>query len=219
MKKGIDVSYCQAGMDFQAAADAGIEFCIVRLGRLGDSGTRYIDTSFIDNINGAIAAGMDIGVYFYTKATDAEAAAEDAAFVTAVLEQYCNGTELKAGVWYDVEDGPTTGQCDNETITSICSRFICEMNEAGYNNAGIYSSYDWLTSKIDTSELADYVPYWPANYGSRTNWFAKENPGRYVPIWQCADDWTDEQNSAKEISYDGDYMYQDGDDPTQPIDE
>ena len=45
MKKGMDVSYCQEGMDFQAAADAGIEFCIVRLGRLGDSGTRYLDTS------------------------------------------------------------------------------------------------------------------------------------------------------------------------------
>ncbi len=33
MMEGIDVSYCQAGFDFQAAADAGKEFCIVRIGR------------------------------------------------------------------------------------------------------------------------------------------------------------------------------------------
>ena len=208
MKKGIDVSYCQAGMDFQAAADAGTKFCIVRIGRRGDSGTLYLDTDFVDNINGALAAGMEVGVYFYTKAVDVQMAAEDAAWLTAALEQYCLGTELTAGIWYDVEDGDTTGTCDAETITAICSRWVCEMNEAGYNNAGIYSSYDWLTNKIGVSELADYVPIWPANYGGSTNWFAKENPGKYVPVWQYADNVTDDVNGARDpaIYYDGDVM-------------
>lgn len=215
MKKGIDVSYCQDGMDFNAAAAAGATFCIVRAGRLGDSGARYLDTSFISNINGAIAAGMKVGLYFYTKAMTVEQAAGDAAFMAAVIEEYCRGTDLAAGVWYDVEDGETTGTCDNETITAICSRFICEMNDAGIKNVGIYSFYDWLANRIDTDELADYVPYWPAS--RRVNYFAAENPGKIVPIWQCANNWTDDVNSRKEIVYDGNIMYEDGDDPAAPM--
>ena len=89
------------------------------------------------------------------------------------------------------------------------------MNDAGIKNVGIYSFYDWLANRIDTDELADYVPYWPAS--RRVNYFAAENPGKIVPIWQCANNWTDDVNSRKEIVYDGNVMYEDGDDPAAPV--
>lgn len=218
MRKGIDVSYAQEGMDFQAAADNGVEFAIVRIGRRGDSGTKYIDTEFVTNINAAIAAGMDVGVYFYTKARTPEEAADDAEFLIEMLKEYCTGTELKMGIWYDVEDNDTTGTCDNATITAIISRWICEMNKAGYTNAGLYAYYGWLTSKINVNDLADYVPYWCAQYQYRENSFSAENPGKNIAMWQYADDGTDEvnakKNNGKGIYYDKNVAYDPGEETT-----
>ena len=77
MMEGIDVSYCQAGFDFQAAADAGKEFCIVRIGRTRRDGQQELDDYFVDNINGAKAAGMKLGIYFYSLATTEAEAAQD----------------------------------------------------------------------------------------------------------------------------------------------
>jgi lysozyme len=218
MRKGIDVSYAQDGMDFEAAKAAGADFVIIRIARRGDSGTKYIDTSFMDNINKAIAAGMDVGVYFYTKAMSPDQAADDAEFCIEALKEYCAGTELKMGIWYDVEDNDTTGTCDNATITSIISRWICEMNNAGYKNAGLYAYYNWLTSKINVDELADYVPYWCAQYGYHENSFFAEHPDKNVVIWQYADNGTDninvQLNDERGIYYDKNIFYEDGDDKT-----
>lgn len=200
--KGIDVSYCQEGMDFQAAADGGMEFAIVRIGRRGDGGDLYLDTSFIDNINGALNTGMAVGVYFYTKATTADQAAEDAQWIDEQLKTYCAGADLKMGVWYDVEDADTTGAQGGEMVTAICSRFICEMNELGYKNAGIYSSYSWLTNgTIDIDQLAEYVPYWVAQYNSQDD-LSLERPDKNVRIWQYTDHVSDD------LPYDGDIYYE-----------
>jgi hypothetical protein len=85
-----------------------------------------------------------------------------------VLQEHCVNPEL--GIWYDMEDADRykerNGMSDNQTITDMCSAFICELNEAGYSYVGIYASYSWLTSKIYTSQLADYVPYWNAQWGN-----------------------------------------------------
>ncbi len=216
MRKGIDVSYCQAGMNFKAAVDAGAEFAIIRIGRRGDSGTKYIDTEFVTNINAAIDAGMDVGVYYYTKARTPEEAADDAEFLVELLKEYCTGTELKMGIWYDVEDDATTGTCDNETITAIISRWICAMNDAGYKNAGLYAYYAWLSSKINVDDLADYVPYWCAQYEYHENSFSAEHPTKNVLMWQYADNGTDDVNAniGNGIDYDKNVAYDDGDDTT-----
>jgi len=198
--KGIDVSYCQDGMDFQAAANAGVEFAIIRLGRRTDGGWCVLDTSFIQNINSAIAAGLKVGVYFYTKAINEVEAAQDAEFIKEMINEYCQGTNLEMGIWYDVEDNDTIGGCDKETITGICSKFICTLNDAGYKNTGIYSSYSWLTNKIDTDALVDYVPYWTAQYNSQDD-FSAENPTKKVKIWQHTD------HLADDLPYDGNVSY------------
>ena len=218
MRLGIDVSYAQEGMDFNAAKAAGAEFAIIRMGRRGDSGTKYLDDQFTANINAAVAAGMDVGVYFYTKATTPEEAADDAEFCIEVLKEYCAGTDMKMGIWYDVEDNNTTGTCDNETITAIISRWVCEMNNAGYTNAGLYAYYAWLTGKINVNDLADYVPIWCAQYGYSENSFFAEHPNKNVVIWQYADNGTDETNAqlndGRGIYYDKNVAYEEGDDRT-----
>ena len=161
--RGIDVSYHNGAVDWKAVLDAEIDFAIVRLGY----GNRHLDEKFLDNINGALAVGLRVGVYYYSYALDVETAKAEAQFVKEILQE--NGINPELGIWFDMEDADgykeRYGMPDNQTITDMCSAFICALNEAGYQYVGIYASYSWLTSVIDTCQLADYVPYWNAQWG------------------------------------------------------
>ena len=102
--------------------------------------------------------------------------------VLEVLQEH--GVNPELGIWYDMEDADgykeRNGMPDNQTITDMCSAFICLLNESGCSHVGIYASYSWLTSKIDTSQLADYVPYWNAQWGNSNDFPAAK-------MWQFTD--------------------------------
>lgn len=176
--KGIDVSYHNGDIDWQSIAESGIEFVIVRLGY----GNRHLDTKFVDNVNGALAAGLKVGVYYYSYALDTEAAKAEAQFVQEVLRE--NDITPEMGIWFDMEDADgykeRNGMPDNQTITDMCSAFICKLNNAGYSFVGVYASYSWLTEKIDTLQLADYVPYWNAQWSSKNDFLGAK-------MWQFTD--------------------------------
>jgi GH25 family lysozyme M1 (1,4-beta-N-acetylmuramidase) len=176
--KGIDVSYHNGAVDWQAVIDAGCEFVIIRLGY----GIRHLDRKFADNVNGALAAGLKVGVYYYSYALNVEDAKAEAQFVQEVLQE--NGMKPELGIWYDMEDADgykdRNGMPDNQTITDMCSTFICSLNEAGYSQVGVYASYSWLTGIIDTSRLAEHVLYWNAQWG-------KSNDFTAAKMWQFTD--------------------------------
>ena len=136
---------------------------IVKLGQ-----NYRLDEMFVEHINNAIANGMDVGIYYYTKATNSEQAIRDAEWVSEQIQQYLNGQCPEMGIWYDVED---------ESIidaTAICKAFIDSMP----CEVGIYANYDWLTNRIDTAALN--VPIWCAQYDSQCDF-----PG--AEIWQYTD--------------------------------
>lgn len=192
--KGIDVSENNGVVDWQAIADAGIEFAIIR----SSYGLHSVDGRFIDNVNGALAAGLKIGVYHYSYALNVEDAKQEAQHIIDLLQE--NGVNPELGIWYDMEDADgykaRHGMPDNQTITDMCSAFICTLNEAGYQYVGIYASYSWLTGVIDTAQLADYVPYWNAQWGS-SNDFPRAR------IWQ----FTDSLNINGQL-FDGNIYYE-----------
>ena len=78
MKRGIDVSKWQKGLDFNLAKRQVYNFCIVRAGRTTSDGRQVMDECFYENINRAKASGMDVGIYFYSLATDAVTAHREA---------------------------------------------------------------------------------------------------------------------------------------------
>lgn len=86
---GIDVSKWQGDIDWQAVKADGVEFAMIRmgLGNKNDSGYR-VDPYFVANVEGAVAAGVDVGCYFYSYATSADEARNEAAFVVDVLNEY-----------------------------------------------------------------------------------------------------------------------------------
>ena len=70
---GIDVSSHQGTVDWEAVAADGIDFALVRLGNRGYSeGSLHVDEQGAANLDGARAAGLDVGTYFFSQATTVE---------------------------------------------------------------------------------------------------------------------------------------------------
>lgn len=88
VRRGIDVSEHQLEIDWaQAAAD--IDFAFIRLGYRGyTEGGLFEDPYFKANIEGAIANGLDVGVYFFSQAVNVQEAIEEAEFVLERIREY-----------------------------------------------------------------------------------------------------------------------------------
>ena len=89
---GIDVSAYQGEIDWQAVASSGVEFAMIRVGYRGYSqGGLQLDERFQENMDGALAAGLDVGVYFFSQATSVLEAEEEADFVLSAIRGYTQG--------------------------------------------------------------------------------------------------------------------------------
>ena len=72
---GVDVSSHQGLIDWERVADAGVEFAMIRVGYRGyTEGNIYKDSYFTYNINSALEAGLEVGIYFYSQAVTVEEA-------------------------------------------------------------------------------------------------------------------------------------------------
>lgn len=196
MLRGIDVSENNGVIDWQAVRAAGVQFAIIRIGY----GAGHLDGEFYRNVNGALEAGLRIGVYHYSYALTAAKAQVEAEWVITTL-QACGLTpdKLNMGIWFDMEDADgykgRRGMPGRQTITAMCSDFICTCNRNGYS-CGVYASLEWLEHKIATEQLASYVPYWCAQWGGHCDW-----PN--ARMWQ----YTDSYYIGNKV-FDGDWYFE-----------
>lgn len=171
---GIDVSKWNGNIDWTAVSNSGVSYVIIRCGYRGSSqGSLIEDPKFAANIKGATAAGLKVGVYFFTQAVNEVEAVEEASMV---LEQI-RGYKISYPVFLDVE--PSGGRADaisRETRTAVCKAF-CETIQGGGYTAGVYANKTWLTSKMNVSELSAYK-IWLAQYAANPSY-----SGRY-DLWQ-----------------------------------
>lgn len=152
--RGIDVSENNGVVDWGAVKANGFDFAIIRIGY----GRGNLDSEFYNNVNGAINAGLAIGVYHYSYAINEERAADEAEFVLNTLNDAgLTVDKLPMGVWFDMEDADSykanRGMPTSQELTNICSVFINKLWQAGYVNTGLYASYDWLVNVLDVSQL------------------------------------------------------------------
>lgn len=162
--KGIDVSENNGEVDFQAVKNAGYDFVIVRLGY----GNCHLDSNFYRNVNGALDAGLKIGVYYYDYGLDVIDAQNQAAFTLMVLlDCGLKPERLEMGVWYDMEDADSWkhkhGMPNSATLTNMCSAFVEKCRAYGYD-CGVYSCLDWLENKIVVNRLPADTKLWCAQY-------------------------------------------------------
>ncbi|MBE5948403.1 MAG: hypothetical protein E7261_05160 [Lachnospiraceae bacterium] len=177
--EGVDVSSHQKDIDWAKVKAAGIDFAIIRVGFRGyGTGAIVPDEYFTKNIEGALAAGIKVGVYFFSQAINEAEAIEEAEFVIEQLKKYKN--KITYPVVYDAEDiSNDTARTDGllgAQITSNCIAFCDKVKEAGYTPM-IYANKRWFLTRLDLTRLTNY-DLWHAAYVD-----APDTPYMYT-MWQ-----------------------------------
>lgn len=166
MRRGIDVSDHQKQIDWQQVADYGIQFAIIRCGwRSYGEGNLNEDSRFRENIQGALDAGLQVGVYFFSQATNIVEAAEEAVFALHLIEDY----DVTLPVFYDwetIDVAPArTDELDDDTLTACALEFCRLVDAAGYE-AGIYSYLNLAYYRYDLDQLRHYT-FWMGDPGTK----------------------------------------------------
>lgn len=176
-KAGVDVSTHQKDIDWQAVAEDGIDFAMLRLGHRGYSeGGLFLDQTFEQNLRGALDAGLEVGVYFFSQAVTPEEAEEEADYVLSVLD----GQELRFPVAFDWESIPgdeaRTDGLDGAAMTRCAAAFCERIKDAGYRPA-VYFNQTQGYLHYDLRDLTDY-DLWLAEYSGAPDFYY------HFDLWQ-----------------------------------
>lgn len=175
--KGIDVSKYQGKINWNKVADDGVEYAFIRIGVRGyGTGDILEDEYWQRNVEGAIAAGIDVGIYFYSQAITVEEAIEEAQFVLDRVKPY----DIAYPIVFDFEEindeASRTLMLTQQQRTDFTIAFCDKIKEAGYQTM-VYGNIKWFVEMVDLSRLTGY-----------DKWFAQYFKTPFFPydfqIWQ-----------------------------------
>jgi GH25 family lysozyme M1 (1,4-beta-N-acetylmuramidase) len=163
---GVDVSAWQETIDWKKVKAAGVDFAIIRAGvrGWGTEGKYYKDSCFEANYAGAKAAGISVGIYFFSQAITVEEAAAEAQFTLDIL----GGRSLTEPIVFDTENPPDTqartalANLTNQQRTDIAIAF-CEKIKSAGRTPMVYSGKYWFCTHMNPAQLAPYTT-WVAQY-------------------------------------------------------
>lgn len=161
--KGIDVSKWQGTIDWSRVKASGIKFAIIRLGYGSKDGTSCgLDGYFDTNVKNALAAGVDIGCYFYSYGTTVNAVKKEAEYVVSILNKY-KGV-FTYPIAFDLED-TTQQNLGKTTLTNMVITFGETLEKAGYYTS-LYSNLNWLSNLLDDNKLQRF-DHWVAQWSTK----------------------------------------------------
>lgn len=173
--KGIDVSKFQGNINWNSVKADGVDFAFIRLGYrgYGKNGILNTDDHFHKNIQGAKAAGVRVGVYFYSQATNRSEAIEEAELCLDELSGY----SLDLPVVFDFEGAGSSAYrtygMSTQSMVNVIKAFCDTIERAGYKS--MYYSYAKFLAEHEgmVEQLEDYdlwmamyyrVPFFPYNF-------------------------------------------------------
>lgn len=172
---GIDVCSYDEDIDWEAVANAGYTFAILRT-TMKDG---EMDPTFFDNYQGAKDNGLEVAGYKFSYALstdDAESSAQN-------LIDKLDGINLP--MYYDLEWEDQAESLSPREITDVAKAFVSYMQNNGYETH-IYSNTDWYLNYYYPDELRDMgCNFWIAAYGpddGDIHWDYQPNVGEI--IWQ-----------------------------------
>ncbi len=171
---GIDVSKWQGNIDWATTSNA-ISFAIIRCGYRGSSGGIAMDPKFLQNMRGAKAHGVRVGVYFYSKATNEAMAVEEASAALAFVQQAGGGLTLP--IYFDMEDACQKG-LSKEQNTAIANAFCATVAAGGYR-AGVYASKSWFDNRMNAGSIGGNYSIWVARYNTYLGYSGRYNMWQY----------------------------------------
>lgn len=154
--RGVDVSEHQLDIDWKQVAASGVDYAYIRVGWRGyTEGGLFEDAYFERNIQGALDAGLHVGVYMFSQAVTVQEAIEEADFVLERIGKY-NVTLPVVFDWEKIEAAEARSHGLTMELRTDCARAFCEtIKSAGYvpcvyfnRNLGYYG--------YDLTRLTDY---------------------------------------------------------------
>ena len=162
----IDVSRYQGAIDWAQVAAAGYKGAMLKtvstnrkLSKRADG--LYIDPTFETNYRNARAAGLDVGVYYYTYATNKNMVNAE----LSLLRQAVYGKELTMPVVVDVEDNKLVS-LGKQNLTDLTAYALHEVEQMGfYAQLYTYTGYKY---ELDMARLSSRWDVWLADYTGKT---------------------------------------------------
>lgn len=172
-----DISYWQGQVDFKKMYDAGIRIVIIRAGY----GTTQ-DKNFVSYINGALAAGIAVGIYWFMYALNAQGAVANARKCAEVILPYKE--QITCGVWADWEydSDKRAGNLAPAQRSAMVNVFLGVL-ELDYE-VGIYTNQDYIKSGKFTKSLIAEYPLWFARYSIALGTYASKGKDGAAYMWQ-----------------------------------
>ena len=173
---GIDAARYQGKVDWEAVKAGGVSFVFLRLGYRGyTSGSLNKDDNFEVNYEGAVAAGLDVGVYIFSQAVNEAEAVEEARYVLEELR----GRSLDLPVVLDFElasdaSGGFLGRLyeaslSGEQYAAVCLAFCREVEANGYT-AAVYAGQSMLRDGVGEALARAGYPVWLAHWTVQTRY-------------------------------------------------
>ena len=149
---------------------AGLEAVIIRIGGRGYGAghTLYEDSAFETHYRNAKAAGLHVGVYFFSYALNGAEAKAEAQFTLRILQN--NNCELDMPVFIDIEDYTERDHWDSQHVNAgkdacseVVNAYCTEIAAAGYY-PGVYCNKYFAEEMLYDSVFTGRA-VWIAHYG------------------------------------------------------
>ncbi|MFA9464237.1 MAG: GH25 family lysozyme [Velocimicrobium sp.] len=173
---GIDVSKYQAEIDWDKAKASGVDFAFIRVGfrGYGTGGNFGADAYYDQNMQGAIAAGIPVGVYFFSQATSEAEAIEEANYTLEQISRYQISLPIVMDFEYASANGGQTGRLydanlSQQKATNVCLAFCNTIQSSGYTPM-VYANLTMLKKGLYADQISDRYDIWLANYTNETSY-------------------------------------------------
>ena len=178
---GIDVSEHNKTIDFNAVKANGIDFVYVRVGYTGYTKKKFslnYDKYYDTYINDALAAGLQVGVYWYSQALNADEAAQEANMLLNAISNPDGSPKYNitmpvvddyefAGVG---DDGRLdSAKLSKDQMTANVLSFVSTISQRGYTPC-LYANKTFLEKSVNASQIAQYAKIWLAHYNTVTGY-------------------------------------------------
>jgi len=173
---GVDVYSGTGTVDWAKVKASGIDFAFIKVGaRYGSTGGLAADAKYKTNINGAVAAGLKVGVYFFSQAITTAEAQEEANYALSLISGYKVTMPVVMDYEYETDknnNNNSTGRLysaglSKDAATANVNAFSSTISANGYTPM-LYADKNFLTNKLNASALTSKV--WLAHYTSQTTY-------------------------------------------------
>lgn len=163
----VDVSSYQTELDWNLLRQAGVTIAMIRVGYrgYGAEGKLKEDDMFRTHIEGAKAAGIRVGIYFFSQATSYEEGVAEAQFAMNSAREYALDLPIVIDTEELLVEDARTANLSVDARTDAIVGFCETVKNAGHTPM-IYSNRNWFVQNLDMTRLGEYK-LWLAQYANQ----------------------------------------------------